>query len=145
MPSEPSDLRLSLAAEQRALLEALMRTVAAPGGFDTEQFAAARDALAGKRARSVARAWPGLARGLGDSYFDTFRAFAETHPLPHHGGPLADGLAFSRQLALLNVLPKPVDWRPSPSGCSMSSVGLVSCDAAVRHSYGECFNGRVAS
>jgi hypothetical protein len=56
-------------------------------------------ALARKRAREVARAWPVLAADLGGAFTDRFVAFAAGRPSPAIGGALADGLAFARALA----------------------------------------------
>ncbi len=61
-------------------------------------------ALADKRARAVAKAWPSLARGLGDQYGERFAAYARVTP-PPDAGALADGLAFSGVLARERRLP----------------------------------------
>jgi hypothetical protein len=100
----PSDLRSNLASEQHSFLGALVSTMNAPAGVDPAKFATAKEALLRKRARSVAKCWPGLARDLGPSFFEQFRAFAEVEPLPQRGGSLADGLAFARRWARLNSL-----------------------------------------
>jgi hypothetical protein len=46
----------------------------------------------------VARACPELARCLGERFDSEFRDFALTTPPPAKGGPLEDGLAFSKTL-----------------------------------------------
>ncbi len=56
-------------------------------------------ALARKRAREVARAWPVLAADLGEDFTGRFLADAARRPPPARGGALADGLAFARALA----------------------------------------------
>ena len=61
--------------------------------------AATSAALAGKRAREVARAWPVLAADLGEGFTGRFLADAARRPPPARGGALADGLAFARALA----------------------------------------------
>ena len=61
-------------------------------------------ALADKRARAVARAWPALARGLGAEYPERFAAYARVTP-PPDAGSVADGLAFSQILAREQRLP----------------------------------------
>jgi hypothetical protein len=100
----PSDLRSNVASEQQTFLAALVSNTEAPSGADQAKFAAAKEALLRKRVRSVAKSWPGLARDLGESFFEEFRAFAEVEPLPQQGGPLADGLAFARRWARANSL-----------------------------------------
>jgi hypothetical protein len=97
---------------QRAALEAqLVRALTGQGeppeGFDPARVQAAAEALARKRARAVARAWPALTRALADSYGKRFAAFAATRPVPREGGPLADGRAFARWLAAAGELPDP--------------------------------------
>lgn len=89
----------TLAEQQAALIAALMTQAPAPAGFDVERLRAAADALAFKRARAVLHAWPGLHRSLGETYRVAFAAYAEAHPIPALGGPLADGRAFVRDLA----------------------------------------------
>ena len=55
------EARERLAAQQAALLRALADRAAPPDGFDPARLRATADALARKRARGVARAWPSLA------------------------------------------------------------------------------------
>ena len=88
-----------LAAEQAALVRALVAGGPMPEGFDQDRVRATAAALARKRAREVARAWPALAAGQGDAFTDRFVAFAAGRPPPATGGALADGLAFARHLA----------------------------------------------
>jgi hypothetical protein len=88
-----------LAAEQAALVRALVAGGPVPDGFDPGRVRATAAALAGKRAREVARAWPALAADLGEAFTDRFVAFAAGRPPPASGGALADGLAFARHLA----------------------------------------------
>ena len=91
--------RERLAAEQAALVRALVDGGPVPGGFDPDRVRATSAALAGKRAREVARAWPVLAAELGEDFSGRFLAFAAGRPPPARGGALADGLAFARALA----------------------------------------------
>jgi hypothetical protein len=88
-----------LAAEQAALVRALVAGGRVPEGFDPDRVRATATALARKRARQVARAWPVLAAELGEGFTDRFVAFAAGRPPPAAGGALADGLAFARALA----------------------------------------------
>jgi hypothetical protein len=91
--------RERLAVAQAALVRALVGGGPAPGGFDPGRVAATSAALARKRAREVARAWPALAADLGESFTGRFVADAAHRPPPARGGALADGLAFARTLA----------------------------------------------
>jgi hypothetical protein len=72
--------RERLAAEQAALVRALVGGGPVPGGFDPERVRATSAALARKRAREVARAWPVLAAELGDDFTGRFLAFAAGRP-----------------------------------------------------------------
>jgi hypothetical protein len=97
--------RARLAAEQAALVRALVGGGPVPGGFDPDRVRATATALAGKRARAVARAWPGLAAELGPDFTRWFLADAAGRPPPARGGALADGLAFADALARERRLP----------------------------------------
>ena len=99
------DARSSLGAAQAELIRALAARSASPGGFDAARFQVAAQALASKRSRAAARAWPRLAGALGEEWRERFRAFARTCPLPREGGPLADGYAFARFLQRAGKLP----------------------------------------
>jgi hypothetical protein len=100
-----SDQRARLAAGQAALVRALVGGGPVPAGFDPDRVGATAKALAGKRAREVARAWPVLAAELGEDFTGWFLADAAGRPLPARGGALADGLAFARALARAGRLP----------------------------------------
>jgi len=91
--------RERLAAEQAALVRALVDGGPVPAGFDRDRVRATAAALARKRAREVARAWPALAAELGDDFTARFLADAARRPPPARGGALADGLAFAGALA----------------------------------------------
>jgi hypothetical protein len=95
---------MTLAERQAALVAALAGADAVPAGFDAARVRAAASALAFKRARAAAHAWPGVRAMLGDDYRRRFEAYAVTTPIPQHGGPLADGRAFVRYLAALMPL-----------------------------------------
>ena len=97
--------RERLAAEQAALVRALVGGGPVPGGFDPERVRATSTALARKRAREVARAWPVLAAELGQAFTGRFLAYAAGRPPPVRGGALADGLAFADALAGRGRLP----------------------------------------
>ena len=87
------------AAGQAALVRALVAGGPVPEGFDPDRVRATAAALARKRAREVARAWPVLAADLGEAFTDRFVGFASGRPLPATGGALADGLGFARAMA----------------------------------------------
>jgi hypothetical protein len=91
--------RERLAAEQATLVRALVGGGPVPDGFDRDRVRATAAALARKRAREVARAWPALAAELGDDFTAWFLADAARWPPPAKGGALADGLAFAGALA----------------------------------------------
>jgi hypothetical protein len=97
--------RERLAAEQVAPVRALVDGGPVPGGFDPDRVRATSAALARKRGREVARAWPVLAAELGEDFGGRFLAFAADRPPPARGGALADGLAFARALARTGRLP----------------------------------------
>jgi hypothetical protein len=101
----PGRARERLAADQAALVRALVGGGPVPGGFDPDRVRATSAALARKRAREVTRAWPGLAAELGETFTGRFLAFAAGRPPPARGGALADGLAFARALAGQGGLP----------------------------------------
>ena len=103
--SAAPEARDRLAAGQAALVRALVGGGPVPGGFDPGRVRATSTALARKRAREVARAWPALAAELGEDFTGEFLAYAAGRPPPARGGALADGLAFARALAVQGRLP----------------------------------------
>ena len=103
--SAAPEARDRLAAGQAALVRALVGGGPVPGGFDPGRVRATSTALARKRAREVARAWPALAAELGEDFTGEFLAYAAGRPLPARGGALADGLAFADGLAGRGRLP----------------------------------------
>jgi hypothetical protein len=104
----PDDARERLAEAQEAFLRALLEDTEVPPGFDRSDVEAAAESLASKRRQAVARAWPSLARALGERFRERFDAFARTTSLPSRGGPLADGRAFIETLAHEEPLPDAV-------------------------------------
>src|SRR5262249_24071096 len=89
---------MTLAERQAALVTALTGAGDVPPGFDAARVRAAAAALAFKRARAAAQAWPGVRAMLGDDFRNRFAEYAAVTPIPQHGGPLADGRAFVRYL-----------------------------------------------
>ncbi|MEZ0054432.1 hypothetical protein ABIA30_005473 [Mycobacterium sp. MAA66] len=86
-----------LAERQLALVNALVLGTPVPSGFDAMLVVAARDALLGKRAAEVARAWPMLAASFGSSWPATFASWAAVRPTQ---GALRDGWDFARSTTL---------------------------------------------
>lgn len=99
-----AEVRARLATQQAALVAALAGDGLPPAGFDAERLQAAAVALSAKRARSVARAWPALAKALGDRFHACFATYAASQALPP-GGAACDGFAFARALARQGRLP----------------------------------------
>lgn len=97
--------RLRQAALQESLLRSLTGTGPPPEGVDRDRLDASASSLSVKRARSVARAWPGLAEALGEEFSALFSRYASGSSIPALGGPLADGWAFARWLARQGRLP----------------------------------------
>lgn len=93
-----NDARKRLAAAQLELLCALVGREIAPAEFDSSRIQATANALMLKRARSVARAWPQLARSLGSAFDHRFALYAQSRPITQESEPLADGRAFARSI-----------------------------------------------
>ncbi|EFG64462.1 DUF692 domain-containing protein [Streptomyces sp. SPB074] len=87
------ETRERLAAEQSALLAALVAGGPAPRGFDAERLAVQASALAGKRGQIVGKVAPELPRLLGADYRAAFRAYATSRPPA--GGYRRDALDFA--------------------------------------------------
>lgn len=97
-PADPSGQAVDrLATQQAALVRALVAGGPVPAGFAPARITATAAALARKRAREVAKAWPVLAHQLGGGFTDRFLAYAAANPRQGEG-VLADGLAFARAL-----------------------------------------------
>ncbi len=88
------------------LVAALVGDGPVPAGFAPARVKAMAVALAAKRARGVAKAWPALARELGDRFGESFATYARAAELPRDGGPLADGRGFARWLQASGALPR---------------------------------------
>lgn len=84
------EARVGLATQQAALVTALTARGEPPAGFDSVRLLAAAAALARKRARAAAPAWPGMALALGHRFGELFAVYAESVSLPPNGGPLAE-------------------------------------------------------
>lgn len=100
----------ALAQAQAALVRSLTIAAPAPAGFDPQLVSLSAHALFKKRVRTVARIWPQLVAALGEHYEERFQQYALKHPLPRHGGPLADGRFFARHLDEIHALPEAGRW-----------------------------------
>ena len=92
-----SDRRARLAAREAELVRAL-HGGPVPDGLDEHMIGLTKDALARKRARQVARAFPSMVRDVGREYQVRLEAFARTNP-PREEGSIADGIAFGASVA----------------------------------------------
>jgi hypothetical protein len=117
--------RGELARRQTELVAALTGGGRVPNGFDPTRVRALAAALQEKRARELARAWPRLARALGDAWASAIASHMCELPAPPLSGPLGDGRALARSLAArgrlpwegrLELLANEVRWRWGPDG-----------------------------
>jgi hypothetical protein len=108
MPS--ADELTALATAQAALVRSLTVAAPSPAGFDPQAVAVSARALRKKRVRTVTRVWPRLAEALGETFEEQFLAYAQQHPLPRQGGPLADGRRFVQYLQEQGKLPDAGRW-----------------------------------
>ncbi len=102
-PPMPTD-RAALAQQQAKLVAALTRQASTPEGFDAAHIDRSASALINKRMRIVEKGWPTLAAALGNDFRETFRQFAETHPLKVDDST-DDGKHFAEFLFARNLLP----------------------------------------
>ena len=86
-------LRIRLAQEQQALLNALIAEGACPPGYELDAVALTRQSLISKRLREVGIAWPMFDSILTTEWRKQFQSFAQTNP-PPKGGPIEDGYCF---------------------------------------------------
>ena len=97
-PSQHTDAdRENLARRQADLVSALHNTAPPPDGFNSSHVQSAAHSLARKRSRSVEKAWPATAAGLGDSFDSHFLSYCADHPSPPES-PFEDGLSFAQWL-----------------------------------------------
>jgi hypothetical protein len=85
--------RDDLAAQQAALVAALVAGGELPAGFDAARVRAATDALLRKRAGEVAARWPALRASMGAGWYPAFATWAAGRPPM---GALRDGWDFAR-------------------------------------------------
>ena len=99
------DERARLTECQAELVRALLRGGERPAGFDADRLDTASAALAHKRRRAAAAAWPALARERGARFAELFAAYRAAVPLPRRGGPSTDAYFFARWLDERGELP----------------------------------------
>ncbi len=92
-----------LAAQQAALVRALVAGGPVPEGFDAAALATTARALLRKRAQEVARRFPMLAYECGESYQDLYCAWAKDRPKI---STLSDARAFAEHMGI-GPPPKP--------------------------------------
>jgi hypothetical protein len=86
------DARRRLGQQQAKLVASLTSLGPPPIGMDLQRIAATRRALAGKRVRTVARAWPGLRHALGADFEWVALGALATIPREARFDAVADGL-----------------------------------------------------
>lgn len=112
MPADPAAARARLAADQQALLAALVTGGEPPAGFDAQRVRIQAGALLAKRTRVAAHHHPWLAAALGSHYAAAFAGYAAVHPLPAGGTSRTDAASFEAHLAARGTLPRrPRGWR----------------------------------
>jgi hypothetical protein len=94
-----------LARQQAALAACLAGAAPPPPGFDAGRVGTAAAMLRSKRRWSAARAWPALARALGDDFEPLFGEYARHHAMAEGTTPRDDAAAFARWLATRDALP----------------------------------------
>lgn len=105
--------RSRLAAEQAALLRALLAGGPAPAGFEEQALRVEADALLAKRRRVVAQLAPEVAGELEERYRPLFDEYARAHPRTVGSRAREDAAAFSAWLIAGGHLvePKRRWWR----------------------------------
>jgi uncharacterized protein (UPF0276 family) len=84
--------RRQVGAAQRSLVRALLGGGAVPAGFDPHRLTATAHALRHKRAREMAKAWPGFAAAYGDRFEHDAATWLTGRPFGRSSA--ADGAAF---------------------------------------------------
>ncbi|OZM71058.1 hypothetical protein CFN78_21505 [Amycolatopsis antarctica] len=102
--------REDLAAEQAALLRALLAGGEVPPGFVPDRVAGEVRALRNKRRKVVAYLAPELADRLGDRFAELFDAYAIVHPREVGTGARDDLAAFADWLVERGHLPRARRW-----------------------------------
>lgn len=93
-----SGARERLAAEQAALLRALLAGGPAPAGFDEHALGVETDALLAKRRRVVAQLVPEVAGDLDERYRPLFDEYARANPRTVGSRAREDAAAFTEWL-----------------------------------------------
>ncbi|HTI25617.1 MAG TPA: hypothetical protein VL652_31805 [Kutzneria sp.] len=106
--------RSQLAAQQAALLRALLADGPLPAGFDSGRLRAQADALLSKRRRVIWHLRPDLAAELGDRFAPLFADYALVHPKTVQVRMREDAERFGLWLVAQGHLapPRRSWWRP---------------------------------
>lgn len=104
--------RQRLAAQQAALVRALLADGPAPAGFAEDRLGVAADVLRRKRMRLIAFLRPDLPEELGTRYGELFGVYAAEHPRTVTTRAREDADAFAAWLVARGDLRKPTRrWR----------------------------------
>ena len=87
-----------LATAQERRLASLFTGAPAPEGFDAERVRTLAESLKNKRSRAAKRAWPALARLLGERFNAEFDRHVAPLPLARERSALTDGLYLAAAL-----------------------------------------------
>ena len=99
------DRRAALGAREEAVLASILQGRVFPPQYGTAELKVARASLLRKRKRTLGRAWPRLAEGLGDTFDVRFEAYVSRFPSAPEGGALVDGWRLARSLREEGMLP----------------------------------------
>jgi hypothetical protein len=106
--SEP-EARQRLAAQQAALLRALLTDADPPPGFDPTLLHVEANALLAKRRQITANLRPDVVAALGDRFVELFNAYARARPRQDGTRARADADAFADWLAERDE-PRPISF-----------------------------------
>jgi len=97
--------RRRLAADQTALIRALLAGDTPPDGFDPERLRVETATLLAKRQRTIERIRPDIIDILGARFTDIFNTWAAANPRKDRISPQADANEFATWLAARGHLP----------------------------------------
>ncbi|UGT40673.1 hypothetical protein LTV02_32525 [Nocardia yamanashiensis] len=106
-PDTTESDRASLAAQQAALIRALVAGAEVPPGFDAGDVAATAHTLLHKRADEVARRFPLLAHQVGPDFIARYLEWAATRPKT---STVADAVAFAADHGIPDPRPRRNRW-----------------------------------
>jgi hypothetical protein len=102
------DARRRLGLQEAELVASLTSLGPTPLRMDLQRIAAIRRALALKRVRVVARAWPSLRQALGDDFERVALGVLATAPMAARFPAIADGLAIAEHCRCTGAINDPV-------------------------------------